>query len=86
MTHSWLQSFLDDLGAFAAWVQQTYGEPFDPARIVREDVRAWRAHLLMVRRCKPATVNRRLAALRAFCRWAVAVRAAREGTAGLPSR
>lgn len=56
-----------DLCAFAAWVQQTYGEPFDPARLVREDVRAYRAYLLTVRRCKPATINRKLAALSAFC-------------------
>lgn len=81
-----LRGYRADLEAFTAWVQQTYGEPFDPARIVREDVRAWRAHLLSVRRCRPATVNRRLAALRAFCRWAVAVGLlASDPTAGVPA-
>lgn len=81
-----LRGYQADLEAFAAWVQQTYGEPFDPARIVREDVRAWRAYLLTVQRCKPATVNRRLAALRAFCRWAVAVGLlASDPTAGIPT-
>ncbi|MBC7227758.1 MAG: tyrosine-type recombinase/integrase [Thermoflexales bacterium] len=81
-----IRGYRADLEAFAAWVQQTYGEPFEPARIVREDVRAWRAHLLAVQRCKPATVNRRLAALRAFCRWAVAEgMLGADPTAGVPT-
>ncbi len=65
------RGYLADLRDFATWVQQTYGEPFDPARLVREDVRAYRAHLLTVKRQKPATINRKLAALGTFCRWAV---------------
>ena len=40
-------------------------------RIVREDVRAYIAHLRVVKRQKPASVNRKSAALKAFCRWAV---------------
>ena len=74
-----------DLEAFAAWVQQSYNESFDPAHIVREDIRAYRAHLLSVQRRKPATVNRRLAAVRAFCRWLVATGVlASDPTAGIP--
>ena len=65
------RGYLSDLRDFAAWVQQTYGEPFEPARIVREDVRAYIAHLRVVKRQKPASVNRKLTALKAFCRWAV---------------
>ena len=34
------RGYLSDLRDFAAWVEQTYGEPFDPRRLVREDVRA----------------------------------------------
>lgn len=52
-----LRGYQADLKAFAVWVQQTYGEPFDPTTIVREDVRSWRAYLLSVRRCKPATAS-----------------------------
>jgi site-specific recombinase XerD len=66
------RGYLSDLRDFAAWVEQTYGEPFDPRRLVREDVRAYRSHLLTVRRQKPATINRKLASLGSFCRWAVA--------------
>lgn len=67
-----LRGYRADLAAFSAWVQQSCGEAFDPAHIVHEDIRIYRAHLLAVQRRKPATVNRRLAALRAFCRWLVA--------------
>jgi len=66
------RGYLSDLRDFAAWVEQTYGEPFDPQRLVREDVRAYRSHLLTVKRQKPATINRKLASLGSFCRWALA--------------
>ena len=67
------RGYLADLRDFASWVQQTYGEPFDPVRLVREDVRAYRAHLLTVKRQRPATINRKLAALGSFCKWAMGV-------------
>ena len=60
-----------DLRDYARWVQTTYGEAFEPGGITAEDVRQYRAHLLTVRHAKPATINRRLAALSMFCRWAV---------------
>jgi site-specific recombinase XerD len=66
------RGYLSDLRDFAAWVEHTYGEPFDPRRLVREDVRAYRSHLLTVRHQKPATINRKLASLGSFCRWALA--------------
>lgn len=66
------RGYLSGLRDFAAWVEQTYGEPFDPRRLVREDVRAYRSHLLNVKRQKPATINRKLASLGSFCRWALA--------------
>ncbi len=60
-----------DLRDYARWVQATYGEEFEPGGITAEDVRQYRAHLLTVRHAKPATINRRLAALSMFCRWAL---------------
>jgi site-specific recombinase XerD len=58
------RGYLSDLRDFAAWVEQTYGEPFDPRRLVREDVRAYRSRLLTVRHQKPATINRKQAPFR----------------------
>ena len=60
-----------DLRDYARWVQATYGEAFEPGGITADDVRLYRAHLLTVRHAKPATINRRLAALSMFCRWAL---------------
>ena len=66
------QGYLRDLRGFATWVEQTYGEPFDPPALTREDIRSFRSFLLAVRKLKPATINRKLAALGAFCRWLLA--------------
>jgi site-specific recombinase XerD len=66
------RGYLADLCGFARWLRQTYGEQLDPARLVRQDVRAYKSDLLTVRKLKPATVNRKLTSLGAFCRWAVA--------------
>ncbi len=68
------RGYLADLEDFAQWVETTYGEKFDPARITRDDVRAYLSHLTTTRKAKPATANRKLAALSTFCRWAVSVR------------
>lgn len=65
------RGYLADLGDYAAWVEQTYGEAFDPAKITTDDVRAYLSHLATVRRARPSTTNRKRAALRAFCCWAV---------------
>jgi integrase/recombinase XerC len=43
-----------------------YGEAFDPKAVLPEDLRDYRQHLLAVRRAAPATINRRISALRAF--------------------
>jgi integrase/recombinase XerC len=59
-----------DLGLFATWFLQTNGKPLAPAAITPIDVRQYRGHLLTVSGCKPATVNRKLASLSAFCNWA----------------
>ncbi|MBN1890430.1 MAG: tyrosine-type recombinase/integrase [Thermoflexales bacterium] len=65
------RGYLADLNDYASWIEQTYGEPLDPTQITADDVRAYLAYLATVRRARPSTTNRRRAALRAFCRWAV---------------
>ena len=59
-----------DLGLFATWFLQTNGKPLAPAAITPIDVRQYRGYLLTVQGRKPATVNRKLASLSAFCNWA----------------
>lgn len=65
------RAYASDLGMFAAWYQATNGEPLNGA-FTSTDVREYRAHLLTVRRAKPATINRALAAIRQYGAWLVA--------------
>src|SRR5215210_3136471 len=67
-----------DVLHFASWFTQTVGEAFSPEAITPTDVREYRGHLLTVERRQPATVNRRLAALRRFFQWAKALGLAKE--------
>jgi site-specific recombinase XerD len=63
-----IRAYLSDLRQFAAWFTEHTGEPFALGTITEYDVRDWRDHLAAT--MKPATVNRKLAALSALYRWA----------------
>jgi integrase/recombinase XerC len=81
-TCSWLQrrdrsprtvrAYLSDLRHFARWFAQTNGQPPTPATITPTDVREYRQWMVTVKDLAPATVNRRIASLRAFADWAYA--------------
>src|SRR3954470_19919255 len=62
-----------DLLNFAGWFARTVGETFSPEAVTPTDVREYRGYLLQVEKRQPATVNRRLAALRRFFQWAKAM-------------
>jgi len=57
-----------DLRDFALWFRQTNGEEATPGTITHADLQEWRAYL--IRRYRPKTVNRKLAAVRAYLAWA----------------
>src|SRR3954466_7090498 len=61
-----------DLLHFAGWFARTVGEGFSPEAVTPTDVRDYRGHLMGVEKRQPATVNRRMAALRRFFQWAKA--------------
>ncbi|MDA8219829.1 MAG: tyrosine-type recombinase/integrase [Dehalococcoidales bacterium] len=67
-----LASYESDLRCFARWFAVANGEAFSAAAVAPTDVRDYKAHLVTVERRSPATVNRRLAALRRFFQWAKA--------------
>src|SRR3954451_8720368 len=67
-----------DLFHFAAWFARTVGERFSPEAVTPTDVRDYRSYLINVEQRQPATVNRRLAALRRFFQWAKAMGLAKE--------
>src|SRR3954451_9523970 len=61
-----------DLLHFTGWFARTVGETFSPEAVPPTDVRDYRGYLIIVEKRQPATVNRRLAALRRFFVWAKA--------------
>lgn len=64
------RAYRSDLNLIAAWFTRITGESFAAAALTRIDVRDYKRHLLTDEGKAAATVNRRLAALRAFCGWA----------------
>jgi site-specific recombinase XerD len=83
-----ITSYTTDLRAVARWFTDTTGQAFAAAVVTPTDLRDYRAHLRTVQRRAPATVNRRLAALRRFFVWAKAIGRVRElpteGVRGVP--
>jgi site-specific recombinase XerD len=67
-----LKNYREDLLAFTAWYQKTFQERPDLRALAPSELREWKAHLRDDRKCEPATVNRKLAALRSFLAWAAA--------------
>ncbi|HOP69397.1 MAG TPA: tyrosine-type recombinase/integrase [Bacillota bacterium] len=65
-----IASYLADLEAFKNWYRGTTGEEFDPGAIGPIDVVEYKRYMLNRNR-KPATINRHLASLSAYFRWAV---------------
>jgi site-specific recombinase XerD len=65
-----IASYQSDLACFTRWFTETNAEAFTAKAVTPTDVRDYKAHLLSVEHRTPATVNRRLAALRKFFLWA----------------
>jgi site-specific recombinase XerD len=75
-------AYAADLSDFARWFHVSNGEEFTAGGVTPTDVRGYRGHLQAIQGRKPATINRRLAALRTFFRWAMGS----ELVAGDPTR
>jgi site-specific recombinase XerD len=71
-------NYREDLGAFRAWYLATYGEEPAVATLTATELREWKELLRVGRQLEPATVNRKLAALRSLLRWAEGEGLARE--------
>jgi site-specific recombinase XerD len=61
-----------DLTHFVAWWESTRRRTFDPALLRHEDLHDWRMARQRDDGAAPATINRGLASLRGYCRWALA--------------
>src|SRR5437016_2566598 len=78
LAHYTIENYASDLRVFARFFQGSTGEEFQAARITPTDIRDFKSHLVAVEQRSPATVNRRIYALRKFFHWAIAVRLAKE--------
>ncbi|MCC6179373.1 MAG: tyrosine-type recombinase/integrase [Chloroflexi bacterium] len=65
-----MMSYWYDLVGFWRWFEETIGDAATPDAVTPTDIRDHRSHLVNVQKFQPSTVNRRLAALRRFFRWA----------------
>jgi len=61
-----------DLTHFVTWWEGTKRRAFDPALLRHENLRDWRMARQRHDGAAPATINRGLASLRGYCRWALA--------------
>ncbi len=78
--HAWLTSqdrsektimaYLADLERFATWFEQANDRQLTPPSLTPTDIRLYRTSL-QERHSKPATINRMLAAIRAYAKWAL---------------
>ena len=82
-----IRAYESDLRLFVRRFEESYAQSFDPSSVIPRDIADYKAHLLTVRRASPSTVNRKLAALSRFFKWAVSQGYARtdatEGIRGL---
>ena len=67
-----VKAYRSGLHHFVNWLEGSYGQTFDPTSVITRDLRDWIAHQQTVEKAKPATINRRLAAVSQFYKWAVA--------------
>jgi site-specific recombinase XerD len=65
-----VRGYVDDMAIFADWFLEENHEPLTPVVLTPTDIRAYRDHM-KAGRSKPASINRRLAAIRAWCAWSV---------------
>jgi len=68
-----IAAYRRDLVGFAAWFVDHVGTACTLTAITPTDVRDFRAHLRDTEHRAPATVNRKLAALRSYSSWAITV-------------
>jgi site-specific recombinase XerD len=65
-----VRSYQSDLAGLASWYQDATGEAFDPSLLTPTDLRHYKRTLIDRGGLKPTTVNRKLASLRGFLKWA----------------
>lgn len=65
------RAYASGVSDFASWFQETNGEELQPRLVTPTDLREYQEYLLVIKKRKPGTVNRRAAALRKYFQWAM---------------
>src|SRR5215211_3309968 len=78
LAHYTIENYASDLRVFARFFHGSMGEEFQAGRVTPTDVRDFKSHQVAVEQRSPATVNRRIYALRKFFHWAIAAGLAKE--------
>jgi integrase/recombinase XerC len=63
--------YLADAKSFVGWLETATHEPFELAHVTPSDIREYRTHLQSNLKLRASTVNRKLASLNSWLRWAV---------------
>lgn len=66
-----ISAYLSDLTQFSCWYEESTNQTLNPKTLTSTDVQGYKRYLLTSQNSAPATVNRRLAALRAYTSWAI---------------
>jgi site-specific recombinase XerD len=74
MSHSGLapstvRTYRQEVRYFVRWLEERTGTPVGLKTLAAIDLLSYRQHLINVEQLRPATVNKRLQALRWLCRW-----------------
>lgn len=72
LTARTIVGYCRDVQLFATWFEGTEGQALEPALLTPSTLGEYRQHLQLIKQNMPATVNRKLFALRAWCDWAMA--------------
>lgn len=65
-----VDGYRQDLELFQRWLEGVHGEAVSLEKLSAIDIISYREHLVKAERRKPATINRRLQAIRRLCQWA----------------
>lgn len=63
------EAYKEDLMFFSRWFKEKNAQEVEPSLVTSVDLKEYQGYLLDTRGLKPATINRRMAALRAWLKW-----------------
>lgn len=66
-----ISAYCQDMVLFSSWFEQSNGQSLTPQNLTSIDVREYKQWLLLNKKLRPATINRKIASIRMFARWAV---------------